>query len=99
MKQKESHLKGDWIQTLRKDYEFIGENLEDMEKYIERTSKDIFIQSMKSRVYKAVFQSFLRMKETCKKKMNKSSYGDFQMQPYLSSTQYTKEEKQLLLSL
>ena len=99
MKQKESHLKGDWIQTLRKDYEFIGENLEDMEKYIERTSKDIFIQSMKSRVYKAAFQSYLRMKETCKKKMNKLSYEVFQMQPYLSSTQFTNEEKQLLFSL
>ena len=49
-KQKESHSKGDWIQTVRKDYEFIGENFEDMEQYIERTSKDMFIQSTKSRV-------------------------------------------------
>ena len=34
-----------------------------------------------------------------KKKMNKLSYEDFQMQQCLSSTQFTNEEKQLLFSL
>ena len=38
-KQKESHIRGDWIQTLRKDYDFIGEDLEDMERYMQSTSK------------------------------------------------------------
>ena len=98
-KQKQSPIKGDWIQTLRKDYEFIGENLENMEQYIESTSKEIFIQSIKSKVYKAAFQSYLIMKETCKKKITKLTYEHFQIQQYLSSTQFTNEEKQLLISL
>ena len=39
MKQKESPLKGDWINSLRKDYEFIGETIENMEVCIKNTSK------------------------------------------------------------
>ena len=34
-----------------------------MEHYIESTSKEIFFQSMKAKVYKDAFQSYLNMKE------------------------------------
>ena len=42
MKQKELPLKGDWIHSLRKDYEFIGETIENMEDCIRNTHKDVF---------------------------------------------------------
>ena len=70
-----------------------------MHSTIESTSKEIFFQSMKNKVHKAVFQSYLNMKEICKKKMSKLSYADFNLQQYLSSTHFTSEEKQLLFSL
>ena len=36
MKQKESHLKGDWIHSVRNDYKFIGEELENIEDFIKK---------------------------------------------------------------
>ena len=99
MKQKESHIKGDWVQTIRNDYEFLGEDLEDMENYIKCTPKDIFMNNMKCRVHKAAFSSYLKMKETCKKKMNKLNYEEFKIQKYLLSSQFNSKEKKLLFSL
>ena len=42
MKQKESPLKGDWIHSLRKEYDFTGETIENMEDCNKNTSKDVF---------------------------------------------------------
>ena len=40
----EDSFKGDWIQTIKNDYAFIGEDLEQIETYIKKsTSKYIFI--------------------------------------------------------
>ena len=76
MKQKEMQLKGDWIQTIKNDYAFLGEDLEQIETYIKSTSKDIFIQNMKKKVYKSAFLSLLDTKEVCKKKMAKLEYEE-----------------------
>ena len=76
-------LKGDWIQTIKNDYAFLGEDLEQIETYIKSTSKDIFIQNMKKKVYKAAFLSFSDMKEVCKKKMHKLKYEELRIKPYL----------------
>ena len=42
MNQKVSPLKGNRILSIRKDFEFIGEDLENMKTYIRNTPKDIF---------------------------------------------------------
>ena len=42
MKQKESPLKGDWIHSIIKDYQFIGEELENIENYIKYLKRYIF---------------------------------------------------------
>ena len=70
MKQKEVQCKGDWILTLQSDYAFIGEDLEEVERCIKSTSKELFIKNIKIKIYKAAFQSYLDMKQDCKKKMN-----------------------------
>ena len=99
MKQKESPIKGDWIHAVRKDYEFIGENLENMEDCIKNTSKDVFSKNIKYKVYQAAFKSYLELKESCRKKMSNLTYEQFVIQDYLTSTQFNSEEKKLLFSL
>ena len=99
LKQKESLLKGDWIHSVRKDYQFIGEELENMEDFIKNTSKEVFSKIIKHRVYKAAFKSYLEMKEWCKKKMSQLTYEEFKIRDYLTSTQLNSEEKRILFSL
>lgn len=99
MKQKESPLKGDWIHSLRKDYEFIGETIENMEDCIRNTPKDVFSKNIKLKIYDTAFKSYLDMKESCRKKMNNLKYEHFKIQDYLISSQFTSEEKNLLFSL
>jgi hypothetical protein len=99
LKQKESPLKGDWINSVRKDYQFIGEELENMEDFIKNTSKEVFSKIIKHRVYKAAFKSYLEMKESCKKKMSQLTYEEFKIRDYLTSTQLNSEEKRILFSL
>ena len=79
MKQKESPLKGDWIHSLRKDYGFIGETIENKEDCIKNTSKDVFSKNIKLRIYDAAFKSYLDMKESYRKKMNNLIYENFKI--------------------
>ena len=62
MKQKESPVKGDWIHSLRNDYEFVGETIDNMEDCITNTNKDVFSKTIKYKIYDAAFKSYLEMK-------------------------------------
>ena len=45
MKQKENPLKGDWVQLIQKDFEFIEEDWNDF--HIRSIPKDIYIKNIK----------------------------------------------------
>ena len=96
MKQKEMQIKGYWIETIKKEYDFIGEDLEAIEICIKSTFKGIFIHNMKRKIYNAAFRSYLDMKISFKKKMHKRNYAELRMQTY---HQFNSEEKRVLFSL
>ena len=54
---------------------------------------------MKEKVKKAAFEYYLLLKETCKTKMKHLSYETLQMQEYLTSNQFNRDEIKLLYSL
>jgi hypothetical protein len=86
LKQKEDPLKGDWIHLIQKDYEFIQEDLND--DFLKSIPKDIFLKQVKEKVTKAAFKSYLLLKETNKTKMKQLTYDKFQMQEYLSCSDF-----------
>ena len=60
-KQKESHIKNDWFAMLLKDFEFIGEELEDT--IISQYSKNQYKNIIKSKVRKAAFELYNNSKK------------------------------------
>ena len=97
LKQKEDPLKGDWVQLIQKDYEFIQEDWND--DFLKSIPKDIFLKQVKEKVTKAAFKSYLLLKETNKTKMKQLTYDKFQMQEYLTSSEFNRDEIKLLYSL
>ena len=97
MKQKESSVKGDWIQLLRKDLEFMKEDFS--EDIILKSSKDVYNRYVKQKVKLSAFNEYLEMKQKCEKKLGNLKYTDLSIQPYIVSNRISIEEKQLLFSL
>ena len=97
MKQKENPLKGDWVQLIQKDFEFIEEDWNDF--HIRSIPKDIYIKNIKEKVQRAAFKNYLSLREASKTKMKPLIYEEFQMQKYLTSNQFNREEVKLLYSL
>ena len=83
--------------NLKKDYEFINEDWNDS--YIKNIPKDIFIKKVKEKVNIAAFNSYLLLKETSKTKMKPLIYEELQIQDYLTSHQFNRDEIKLLFSL
>ena len=67
-KQKESHIKNDWFAMLLKDFEFIGEELEDT--IISQYSKNQYKNIIKSKVRKAAFELYNNSKKVKFVKLN-----------------------------
>ena len=86
-KQEESSCKGDWVLLVRKDFEFIGENMN--QRFILNTSKEEYNKYIKLHSFKG----------TVKKKMKHLKYDKLAIQSYLVSDLFSVEEKRLLFSL
>ena len=56
-KQEESSCKGDWVLLIRKDFEFIGENMN--QRFILNTSKEEYNKYIKTKVINAAFKSYI----------------------------------------
>ena len=96
-KQKEKPCKGDWCEIIKKDFNFIGEELD--EDFIKQTPKDIYSKYIKQKVQQAAFNSYIEIKEKSKTKMKNVKYLKFAIQEYLQSDIFNHEEKKLLFSL
>ena len=95
--QKENACKGDWIHLIRKDFGFLGENIQDQ--VITDTPKDIYRKWVKTKVKNAAFKEYFKLKKESRKKLNSLQYEELVIQPYLESSHFSLEEKQLLYSL
>ena len=67
MKQKESFIKGDWIQLLKSDFVFIEEDFNKAN--ILHYSKEQYSKYIKEKVEKAAFNGYIKLKQSCKKKL------------------------------
>ena len=59
-KQKEEHSKGDWIELLKNDFEFMGIDLDEQE--IKGTPKSIYRKKIKDLIRKAAFKELTENK-------------------------------------
>ena len=91
-KQKESHIKNDWFAMLLKDFEFIGEELEDT--IISQYSKNQYKNIIKSKVRKAAFELYNNSK---KSKICEIKYTTLETQSYLKH--FNKNEVKILSQL
>ena len=90
MKQKQDCVKGDWFQLLKKDFMFIGVEMDEQD--IIATPKNIYKEKIKKLVTKAAFQEYLRQKEG-KKKLDEKKYESFSIQPYLKLAEFSMRER------
>ena len=97
LKQKEYSLKGDWFQTLQKDFSFIGEEIDD--RNISNMSKYQYKIYIQKKIQKASFKYYLSLKDKSKKKLKELTYNKLQIQGYLTSSKFSPEEINLLFAL
>ena len=95
MKQKEHNAKGDWIQMLFKDVEFIQVDMD--ENTIVSSSKEEYRKIIKTQVQASAFKSYMQLKEQSKKKMKYLFYEDTSIQHYLSLDSFSLQEKKTTL--
>ena len=95
-KQKSEPTKGDWYELLKKDFEFIGKDINEDD--IKAQSKVEYKQKMKALIQKAAFQYFLEQQNK-HSKLNQINYSQFKIQPYLIEGMFNKEERKLMVSL
>ena len=79
-KQNETNTKGDWLQLLKKYFEFIC--LEQNDEEIVKVSKSDYKTKIKELINKAAFKVFLDLKQT-HSKLDDVSYTKFKKQQYL----------------
>jgi hypothetical protein len=96
LKQKQHSVKGDWIRLLEKDFDFIGIQMKEEE--IEATPKSQYKKHIKALINKAAFTYLNELKLT-HKKLDKVTYSELKVQPYLVSNLLGNTEKTLLYSL
>ena len=97
LKHKEDTLKGDWFQTLLTDFASIKEDLDD--ESISKIPKEEYRKHIKQKVEKEAFDSHMKLKEKCKKKMQYLKYDKLAIQPYLINCKFTLKQIKLLFSL
>ena len=97
MKQKESHLKGDWYRIIINDFKFIEKEMN--EDNIKNTPKEVYRGYIYNKIRKGPFQYYMKRKEKSKKKMKNLNYISLNIQPYLIKEYFSFEEKKLLFSL
>ena len=89
-------LKGDWINQLKDDFNFIGEEF--TEEYAKENSKCEYKKIIKQKVRDKVFE---KLKETQRThiKVSEISYSTFKLQEYMDSHILTNHEVSMLFSL
>ena len=97
LKQKDTHIKGDWFRTLVKDFEFIQEDMN--EDVIKNTPREEYRKIIKRKVMAGAYKYYMEQKEKSKKKMKYLVYEEVQIQPYLNQNMFTLREKKLLFAL
>ena len=97
MKQKESHLKGDWYRMVLSDFDFIEEEID--EEVIKSTPKEDYRKLINSKIKAATYKYYMKLKENSKKKLKNLNYEEITIQPYLTKEYFSFEEKKLLFSL
>ena len=96
MKQKVDRVKGDWIELLEHDFDFIGINMNEEE--IQGIPKREYKLKIRGLVRKAALKYFLELKLT-HRKLDLVQYDRLQIQPYLINSKLSNEEKSLLYCL
>ena len=61
MKQRGSHIKGDWFRMLLKDFQFIEQDMDD--NAIKNTPKGIYSKEIKKKVNAGALKYFIQIKE------------------------------------
>ena len=95
-KQKEDSIKGDWYELIKKDFLFLG--IEINENDIKSTNKEAYKKKINQLLYKAAFNEYLKEKAE-KSKLEHLQYENLQIQPYLTDTGLTYKQMYLLYSL
>ena len=95
-KQKQDNVKGDWFRLLKRDFQFIGIQMNEDE--ICATTKTDYKRRIKALIQKAALEYFNGVKLS-HRKLDLVSYTQLKAQPYLVSSQLSNIEKDLLYSL
>ena len=95
-KQKEAPIKGDWVELIKKDFLFLGKEMEESE--IRSMNKFDYKKKIKQLLYKAAFKEYMKEKSD-RSKLNQLQYQSLQLQPYLIDKSLTYKEMYLLYSL
>jgi hypothetical protein len=83
-KQKEETLKGDWLNSINSDFDFLKMKIDENE--IASTPKSFYKKKIKDLMNKAVFEYLLNEKRA-HTKLNDVTYQSFKLQPYLATKQ------------
>ena len=97
MKQKESHLRGDWYKLIISDFEFIEEEID--EDFIKSIQKEDYREYINSKIKAGAYKYYMKLKEKSKKKLKNLKYEEISIQQYLTKEYFSFEEKKLLFSL
>ena len=97
LKQKESSIKGDWVKTLDKDFQFI-EKIQNDDAIIKQ-GKNQYFSHIKEKVEKAAFTLYQNHIRTNKKKMKNISYEHLELQKYLNHPKFGQKEIKLMCLL
>ena len=95
-KQKLNPNKNDWIEFKKNDFLFIEKDINEDE--IKSYSKSEYKVIIKELITKAAFKYYLKKKET-HSKLDEISYSELKLQSYLKDKGFSKEERELMVSL
>ena len=95
-KQKAEANKGDWYKLIKKDFEFIGEDLD--EDSVKMKTKNEYKKWVISKVKKAAFDAYIEEKNTLSK-IRSLNYTKLETQLYLKDKMFDKEERKLLYAM
>ena len=95
-KQKEVFTKGDWFQMVLDDFKFVNKEMNEEE--IKLIPKETYRKKMKEMVSKAAFDLY-KEKLMIQSKTKDLKYKKLEIQDYLRSDLFSKEERELLVKL
>ena len=90
LNQKEGSLKGDWVQTLTKDFEFLKESQNDED--IIKMGKSEYSRQIKCKVEKAAFSLYVNHIRVHKKKMKNITNEKLKLQTYMNHPKFGQQE-------